>query len=496
MKILSPPSLLNGAKFVFIVAITQFQTVNALEQPSKINPFAVNNGNIPSPQEYNAPLYKLNDNYPSSFEPVTDKTAPWTKVLKGKPLNKNNAHDYIEALKKHISKDMRTLVTQPKQWNKQANPNWYGMLWAGDNVKLSGWEGRDAIYGTYTGQILKAETYKEYGLKVNIRNHATIYYDKKAAYSLHQVWKKCNPDTLSCPPSINNNEAQFKEGAMVIKAAGATASPAEWPVMKGAAKWEIYRRPFDLNGTIQDKPPVVTDIYVAIFDIIVKDSIASPETGWVFSTLVYDKNAPGKDAWDKMVPLGAMWGNDPKVNSAQNPEQALLETYVNPKAPAYSKVTLGYGGRLSGPFDIAVKYNVKVDGKLVKALPSSSCMSCHGTSSHQHADAKPVTFFYPAKMPLTSPWEMYTPGSEKWNEWFQNRPGNEAQSKAPGVVALDYSTFLTEVLMNYAASKASTTRKKTEGTAALNKLGKKLRGGSVEEDFWATWRHWQKSRRH
>ena len=93
------------------------------------------------------------------MQPLTDTSAPWTKVLKGKSLTKQNAHAYIEALKNHVGKDMRTFVTKPKEWNNQNNPNWYGMLWAGDNVKLSGWEGRDAIAGTYTGQILPASTF-------------------------------------------------------------------------------------------------------------------------------------------------------------------------------------------------------------------------------------------------------------------------------------------------------------------------------------------------
>jgi len=488
------------SRFIYILCLTSIQTVSALEQPLKVNPFAVNNGDIPLPSEYKGPLYQLNYNYPSSVQPVTNTRLPWTKALKGKPLTKQNAHAYIEALKKYVGKEMRTLVTKPEQWNRQNNPNWYGMLWAGDNVKLSGWEGRDAIAGTYTGQILRASIYKESGLKVNIRNHAAIYYDKTAAYSLHQVWKKCNPETLICPPSISNNEAQFKEGSIVIKAAGATASPADWPVMEGSAKWKIFRRPFDLNGTITGKPPVVTDIYIAIFDIIVKDSVASPETGWVFTTLVYDKNSLGNDAWDKMVPLGAMWGNDPTVNSARNPNQALMETYVNPDAPAYSKVTLGYGGRLSGPFDIAVKHDVLVDGQLVKKLPSSSCMSCHGTSSHHPKDYQAVSFFYPAKMPLSSPWNMYTPGSIKWNEWFQNRPGTEPQNKSSGVIALDYSTFLTEVLMNYAAVQSTAVKKISMRAAKAKKprttFNNEIGIQRLEDDFWSSWRLWQKARRH
>lgn len=61
------------------------------------------------------------------------------------------------------------------------------------------------------------------------------------------------------------------------------------------------------------------------------------------------------------------------------------------------------------------------------------------------------TFLYPAKAYKTQPWEMYVPGSEKWNEWFQDRAGNVAQSQVKGAIALDYSTFLEAVLMNYAA---------------------------------------------
>jgi len=441
------------------------------------NPFAVNNGQIPSKQEYDGPLHDFNHDYPKTL-PTAAK--PWNQVLQGKPLTKDNALAYIMALKNHVAKDMRTFVTRPQQWNpKQAG--WYGMLWAGDAVDKAGWEGREAIYGTYTGQILPASTYADSGLTVDIRNHAAIYYDKVAAYTLQRVWEKCDPVSGQCPPTLDNDAAQFSEGSLIVKAAGVTASAAQWPVMEGAAKWQIYRPPFDLHGTVKDKPPVVTDIYVGIFDIIVKDSIAAPETGWVFTTLVYDKDAPGQDAWDRMVPFGAIWGNDPSVNSAQHPQQPLMQTYVNPDAPAYSRVTLGYGGRLSGPFDIAVKTDVKVDGKIVKSLPSSSCLSCHGTSSFHPNNYQAQTFFYPVKMPLTTPWDMHTPGSPAWNDWFQNRPGTVPQSKTPGVIALDYSTFLEAVLMNYAAAESDAKPELLKG---------------AEEDFWATWRTWQQQRKH
>ena len=465
------------AVFAFLVSP---QLLSAAASKGGIDPFAVNDGNIPSKEVYKGALFRFNYNYPHKL--VTPTQMPWRKLLKGKPLSKDKAHDYIMALKTRVSKSMRTFVTQPEQWNKSAQEGWYSMLWAGEEVKKTGWEGREAIYGTYTGQILPASTYKASGLKVDIRNHAAIYYDTTAAYTLHKVWEKCKKSTGECVPSTEQNEAQFQEGAIIIKAAGATATPQQWPVMEGAAKWQVFRKPFDLKGTIEDKPAVVTDIRIAIFDIIVKDSIASPETGWVFSTLVYDKDAKGDDAWDKMVPLGAIWGNDPDVNSAKNPHQELQETYVNPNAPAYSTVTLGYGGRLSGPFDIAVKTDVMVDGKLIKSLRSSSCLSCHGTTSYKPNDTKTLTFFYPAKMPISKPWEMYIPGSAQWNEWFQNRWGSEPQSKVPGAIALDYSTFLQAALMNY--------------TATASSVKKSVQNSKVDDLFWEKWRQWQKELRH
>ena len=418
-------------------------------QNNRVDPFAVNDGLIPLKSEYNGTFFKFNHHYPKTYHET--KNTPWNKVLKGKPLTKENAHAYVMALKAHVKKSLKDFLVNPQQWNESKQIGWHSMLWAGDDVVKTGWEGRDAIYGTYTGQIMSKDVYKKSALTVDIRNHAAIYYNDTAAYTLGKVWQNCNEKRKECVPSVEHGEAQFKEGAIVVKAAGVTATPEQWPVLKGAAKWQVYRKPFDLNGTINSAKPQVTDLRVGIFDIIIKDSVASPKTGWVFSTLVYDSNASGDSVWDKMVPLGAIWGNDPDVNSAKNPKQELMENYINPNAPEWTKVTLGYGGRMAGPFDIAVKYNVEVNGTTVPALRSSSCLSCHGTSSYLPGNYHMNTFLYAAKDYKSKPWKMYTPGSERWNEWFQDRAGDVPQSKNKGAIALDYSTFLEAVLMNYAA---------------------------------------------
>lgn len=83
-----------------------------------------------------------------------------------------------------------------------------------------------------------------------------------------------------------------------------------------------------------------------------------------------------------MVPLGAMWGNDPQIDSTASPTQPLTQNWINPAAPAYVKMTLGWGGRLSGPNDAAVNDAV-IDGAVpivTPNLPSSSCMSCHSVA--------------------------------------------------------------------------------------------------------------------
>jgi len=180
----------------------------------------------------------------------------------------------------------------------------------------------------------------------------------------------------------------------------------------------------------------------------VKDSKSSPKTGWVFMTLVYDGSMPG-DVWDKMVPLGVQWGNDPQATREDMP---LVENWNNPAAPLYSTQTLGWGGRLSGPNDGA-RNDIAVDGKVYRNAPNSSCMSCHSTSQWNIAQHRMTSFLLPS-LPTKSGPGFQTcgddgkpnpngslicspaPGSQAWMKWFQNRRGT--QSMDPGSFATDF----------------------------------------------------------
>ncbi len=87
--------------------------------------------------------------------------------------------------------------------------------------------------------------------------------------------------------------------------------------------------------------------------------------GWVFGTYVYNGNAPGHTVWEKMVPVGLMWGNDPAVTETDvmNGTRHLSETWLNPDARSVMQ-HYGWAGRLNG----------SVDNK------NSSCLPCHSTA--------------------------------------------------------------------------------------------------------------------
>ncbi len=387
------------------------------DESGRYNPYADNNGD-PLPPGYTGPRYRLNHHYPK----VPNKSPanpPWRQALQGKPISANNAIAYVSALKEYIAKDMSVLVNDYTKWDP-FKTNWYDQPWIATKVKggQHTWPGREPIQGTYPGPGFDSGTYPD--LKQPMQDYVAVYYDEVAAYTLNRIWQQPNP----YQPQLKNT--QFQEGAIIVKLALTTASGADWPVMQGSARSRVFVPPFDPS---KPQIPILTDVYVLQFDLIVKDSKTAPKTGWVFATLVYDKDAPGQTTWDKLVPLGAMWGNDPGVNSATDPTAPLFETVVNPAAPAYSKITLGWGGRLSGPNDAAA--GPEDNGTFPRY---SSCMSCHGAAENPGGSLVPLP---------------NTPGSPAWMNWFQDRAGNQPQD--PGRIALDYDMVTTQAATNQQA---------------------------------------------
>ncbi len=397
------------------------------------NPWA-----LPTPppkSAYDGPLFQLSHAYPSQEAPPNP--APWREAIGNGQITTQNAGAYVQALKDYIAKDMQVLLFDYQNWDAGAS-GWYNQPWLASV--------REPIHGTYVGSSgMPPAMFPKSGLKTSMATHVLVYYDRVAATSLSKVWGTSGMDPV---PGMKKGGAQFAEGSIIVKPAFTTASGNEWPPIAGAHPWNVWIAPND--GTSSN--PELQSIYLFQFDIIVKDSQSAPKTGWVFSTLVYAATTPGT-AWDKMIPLGAMWGNDPDVNSPEDcnylvpgscPE--LFENWINQSTPVFARETLGWGGRLSGPNDGAVDINARIKTS-TGSVPysgryaASSCMGCHGSAEYEI-----VSFLLPVPancandgcQPTTQDGSLvyYPAGSPDFKRWFQDRPGDQPMD--PNTIALDY----------------------------------------------------------
>ncbi|WP_294222079.1 hypothetical protein [uncultured Shimia sp.] len=396
------------------------------------DPLTSNNGFYPDASDYAGPFVAANLDYPDT---LPDARFPAGGALQ-QPLTVETAQDYMLLLKEYITPSFSTIINEPTSWDPKA-AGWYDLVWSGGSNAPTG--GREALMNTYTGQIIHATSFgaPHQPTSQYVQNHAVIYYDARAASMLGSVWADLYDADLSA--------LSFPEGSIVIKAEATTPAISQWPsVLDGAATWQVFR-PSTLDQATKKANPVpkVVEAHPLQMSIKVKDRVASPVTGWVFMAFVYDAAADGPTVWDRFVPLGAMWGNDPQFNRDPKglPANArLTETWVNPDKPAFTEDTLGWGGRMAGPMDVATRQGViTARGTHMgdKNLGASSCMSCHGAGEY------PFTVnLYPSPNssfpPNGEPFLLYEPGSVQWAQWFENRPGDTAQSGGRGPVATDY----------------------------------------------------------
>ncbi|HAV36487.1 MAG TPA: hypothetical protein DCX52_09055 [Massilia sp.] len=311
-----------------------------------VNPYADHNGKLPAAGEYNGPLFRLSYNYPSGLP------APymgWRKAIGNGLITTANAAAYVRALKDAVARDMHTLLADYEDWNA-ARRGWYNDPWLGAQ--------REPIHGMLVG-IDKVDNslFPKSGLTKPFTTYVITYYNRTAAQTIGKIWGR-DPTA----PVLTGGATRYAEGSITVKLAFTTADGATWPAMEGAHSWPMMMTANATTGHF-DRPTLEKG-YLMQVDIVVKDSQSAPQTGWVFATLVYDRDtrSGSQGIWDQMVPLGAQWGNDPQVNSAATPGAPLQETWVNPQAPLYATETLGWGGRLSGPNDHALN-DISVAGE-------------------------------------------------------------------------------------------------------------------------------------
>lgn len=355
----------------------------------------------PPPAGWTGQIFKLRQDYPQTLPPTGSR--PWTSIS-----FRTRPNDYLEAV-----------LAYALEGNKEADfvvqnntvRGWYHAPWM-----HAGAAGREFVRG-----LTRERSSRPGELHVNqtgtFENWAVSVYNPRGGYTLGRVW--------SDPDSPNPAAAKFPIGAVSVKLIFTEAPVNQVPYLAGSVEWQA-----DINRANNAGPrPTLRLLQV---DVAVRDSRATSTTGWVFGTFVYDGNAPGATPWDRLVPVGLMWGNDPaKVRTTQ----ALTETKIS--AGLQIPQHLGFEKRLNGPVD----------------NPRSSCLSCHSTAqinpdlSRQSRDAIP-----PANASLTT-----------LRLYFRN-----IKSGVPfdtGALSLDYSLQLQNGIANWAQANPSGPQGAASGAA-------------------------------
>jgi hypothetical protein len=354
------------------------------------------------PRGYKGPVFELSQDYPKELP--HDDDLPWKKYN-----FQTQARDYLLAMQEYAYAGNINRGKDPDgyslDWIVQKNPvrHWYHMPW-----RDYGDRGREFMHGmSMEFPALPGSLNREQ--KGTYSTYAVAMYNDIAAYTIGQVW----PDASRRP---NTQGVVFHDGALVTKLLFTTAVESDVPEIHGAYQWDgyIYQ---DATCLKQGCPRAIEPVRLVQMDIAVKDSRGS-KTGWVFGTFVYKHNENGSSVWQKMVPLGLMWGVDPELTSAdpqgKPQESAIFEVGL------YQH--LGCHGRLTGPVD----------------NPTSACESCHMTAQYPSAYSLPNKLYACDESPQNSSY------------WQNLQGGSLFQQQGNGPTnALDYSMEMASAVQNY-----------------------------------------------
>lgn len=350
------------------------------------------------------PTFALSADYP--------KTAPASEAYPWKSIDFRKAgFDYLRAVLAYVYEG-NIPSSGPATWDVQNNKvrKWYHAPWM-----EVGKNGREFIHGltrertSLVGELWNSPPNPE------AQNWAVGFYNPPGGYVVGQVWS--DPNAPDPKKALN-----FPDGTVAAKLLFTMADAHSVPYLKGSFEWlanahssiECRIREIDDSSPLCERS--VQTVRLLQIDVAVRDDrpdYPSP-TNWVFGTFVYDGNAPGKTPWERMVPVGIMWGNDP----GKSPENVaagyqLQETVINHASPVQHA---GCAWRLNGPVD----------------NPLSSCLSCHAGAT------------FPVPNPMVPKTCDSSPESLAF---FQNI--NSASPRDPGTAWFDYSLQLSTGFRNF-----------------------------------------------
>jgi len=357
------------------------------------------------PAGWTGAVFRLSQQFPATdpSRATPPPTYPWQQIdFHTKPA------EYIKAVFDYVQEGNREV-----DWAVQNNAvrPWYHAPWM-----HSGEKGREFVRGLTRERFTPAPRPGETGelgpqQTACAQNWAVGFLNAPGGYVLGQVW--ANPDA---PDPL---KALFPEGTVAAKLLFTAASLDQVPYLNGTLEWDanIDTLPAGDTRCTNSSGRSIQKVRLLQMDLAIRDKRADDTTGWVFATYSYDGSRGGAGWWERMVPVGVMWGNDPNLNlAAFNAGTRVTQSWINPdlRTPQH----LGYLGRLNGPVD----------------NPKSSCLSCHMT-----AEVPARTNILP---PNPTPAEPDRP-----MPWFRNMPaGNSLDQRSIGT---DYNLQISNGIQNF-----------------------------------------------
>jgi hypothetical protein len=312
------------------------------------------------PPSWRGSVFRLSQQFPATdpSRATPAPTYPWQQIdFRTQPAQ------YIKAVYDYVQEGNREV-----DWVVQNNAvrTWYHAPWMhyGDN-------GREFVRGLTRERTTPAPAQAGTGelgpqQTTCAQNWAVGFLNAPGGYVLGQVWAN-----LDVPDPV---KALFPEGTVAAKLLF-TALPVEQaPYLNGTLEWDANINTLFAGDTSCNfsNGRRVQKVRLLQMDLAIRDSRANETTGWVFATYSYDGSRGGAGWWERMVPVGVMWGNDPSLDRAAfDAGKRVTQSWINPdlRTPQH----LGFLGRLNGPVD----------------NPRSACLSCHGGSTVAIADSAP-----------------------------------------------------------------------------------------------------------
>ena len=394
------------------------------------------------PAGYDGPLFALSRDYPAEAPPRCDpKTVcRWLDVpvdfSASTPPEWNEFAPYLSAVLAYVREGNDLSA---KGWSTEVSgeTRWFHVPW----MAYDAFRGREFAHGmtnerTATYQDFVGDPPAGQGASPpwsqQFETWAVGMYNPWGGFQIGQAIDRQGV------PADPGDGLSFPEGTLATKLLFTSATEdTGLPFLAGAPSWTVNRH-IEVGGCDRG----LAAVQLVQVDVAVVDE-RSP-SHWVYGTFAYDGRIETEDPWDRLVPVGLMWGNDPNVWPG-NPDQQQGEIVQSVLAPDPAKFYEHFGcaplsarrRRLAGP----------VDNR------ASACIACHQTAYVGPVGKLPKADALPGAgaLPSLFPDGLCTIADRANRDYFSNLRPRAPYPGFAGLSSLDTSLQLRVAYLSYAA---------------------------------------------